>query len=199
MPVLLHAGQSRHRVSRCGLAPPSGFITDPQLTALAVDFNPLRVLAPNPGRLRLIAQRHTPDRPVHTKTLIFAVGLKALSIAINHTIVLTASAWQKRTYSFFVPRLVCTVITVKAAMMVTVFFLIASLPDLFGTGSAAIAAIHKQTDTWRAHGRSFGAFAGPLAVLAAIIGLRGDGFFSGQQVRRILSRCTMDLWCTSRK
>lgn len=84
-----------------------------------------------------------------------------------------------RTYSFFVPRLVCAVITVKATMMVTVFLLVANLPHLFGTCSAAIAAVHDQANTWRTGGGSFRAFAGPLAVLGAVIGLRGRGLWYG--------------------
>lgn len=78
---------------RC-LAPPPGLITDPQLTAAAGDLNSLWVLAPDPGGLRLITQRHTSNRPIDTHTLVFAIGLKALAVAIDHTIVLTASACQ---------------------------------------------------------------------------------------------------------
>lgn len=83
-----------HRVSRCCLAPPPGLVTDPQLAAAAGDFNSPWVLAPDPGGLRLITQRDTSDRPINTQTLVFAIGLKALAVAIDHTIVLTASAWQ---------------------------------------------------------------------------------------------------------
>lgn len=83
-----------HRVSRSCLAPPPGLVTDPQLAAAAGDFNSPWVLAPDPGGLRLITQRDTSDRPINTQTLVFAIGLKALAVAIDHTIVLTASAWQ---------------------------------------------------------------------------------------------------------
>lgn len=78
---------------RC-LAPPPGLVTDPQLTAASRDLNSLWVLAPDPGGLRLITQRHTSNRPIYTQTLVFAIGLKALAVAIDHTIVLTASACQ---------------------------------------------------------------------------------------------------------
>lgn len=83
-----------HCVSWCCLAPPPGLITDPLLTAAAGDFNSLWVLAPNPGGLRLITQRDTSDHPIHTQTLVFAIGLEALAIVKDHTIVLTASALQ---------------------------------------------------------------------------------------------------------
>lgn len=102
-----------------------------------------------------------------------------------------------RTYSFFVPRLVCAVITVKATMMVTVLFLVANLPHLFGTCLAAITAIRDQANTWRTGRGSFRAFAGPLAVLGAIIGLRGHGLWGGQHLRRILGKCPVNLQDTS--
>lgn len=102
-----------------------------------------------------------------------------------------------RTYSFFVPRLVCAVITVKATVMVTVLFLVANLPHLFGTCLAAIAAIRDQANTWRTGGGSFRAFAGPLAVLCAVIGLRGHRLWYGQHLRRILGKCPVNLQDTS--
>lgn len=198
VPVVLYTRQGSHCVSWCCLAAPPRLITDPLLTAAFGDFNSPGVLAPNSGGLRLITQRDTSDHPIHTQTLVFAIGLEALAIVKDHTIVLTASALQIGTCSFFVPRRVCAVITVKATMMVTVFFLIANLPQLFGTCSAAIAAVHDQAHTWQTGGGSFRTFAGPLAVLSAVIGLRGDGVWYGQHLRGILGKCSVNLWYTSK-
>lgn len=63
--------------------------------------------------------------------------------------------------------------------MVTVVFLMAYLPQLFGTSSAAFTAVHDQTDTWWAGGGSFRALARPLAVLSAVVRLRHIKHFRG--------------------
>lgn len=81
-------------VSWCRLAPPHRLITDPLFTAATGDFNPLWVLAPQSGGLRLITQRNTANRPIYTQTLISAIGLEALAITIDYTIVFTTGAWQ---------------------------------------------------------------------------------------------------------
>lgn len=79
-------------MSRCGLATPFGLVTDPLLTALAPDFDAPWVLAPHPGRLRLGAQRHAANGPVHAHALVFTAGLEALPVVVDHAIVLTASS-----------------------------------------------------------------------------------------------------------
>lgn len=76
-----------------------GLVADPLLAASAGNLNPPRGLAPHSGRLVLGAQPHTADGAIHTQTLVFTAGLEALSITIDHTIMLTACAnhiWQRK-------------------------------------------------------------------------------------------------------
>lgn len=74
------------------LAPPPGLVADPLLAALAPHFEPTRVLAPHPGGLRLRAQRHAADGAVHAHALVFAAGLEALTVAVDHAVMLAASS-----------------------------------------------------------------------------------------------------------
>ena len=81
-----------HGVPGGCLAPPPGLIADPRLAALPRDLDPARGLAPHPGWQGLIAQTQAADGAIHAEALVFAVGLKALAIAVNYTVVLTTSA-----------------------------------------------------------------------------------------------------------
>lgn len=72
------------------LAPPFGLIAYPLLAALAPHFDPAWSLAPDAWRLRLCAQRHAADGPVHAHTLVFTAGLEALPAAVDHAVVLAA-------------------------------------------------------------------------------------------------------------
>jgi hypothetical protein len=88
-----------HCMSWSSLPPLLGLVTDPLFTAASGDLDPPRVLAPHPGGLGVRTQGHAPDGPVHTQTLVFTAGLKALPIPVDHTIMLAACAnhiWQRR-------------------------------------------------------------------------------------------------------
>lgn len=89
-------------VPRRRFASSFGLITDPLLAALSPDFDPAWGLAPHPRRLGLCAQRNTANGTVHTHALVFAAGLEALPITVDHTIMLTACShhiWQRGTTS----------------------------------------------------------------------------------------------------
>ena len=85
-------GLTLSNVSGGGLAGPLGVITDPCLTALPWDGDTPRSLAPNTGWRQVRARRHAADGTIHTKAGVFAAGLEALAIAVDDTIILTASA-----------------------------------------------------------------------------------------------------------
>lgn len=87
------------------------------------------------------------------------------------------------THSFFVPRLVRTVVAVQSLVVVARVGLVAHLADLPGAGPAAVAAVHQQADARRADGRHHRTLARPLAVLRAVVRLlcggRNDGGSGG--------------------
>ena len=69
-----------------------GLVTDPLLTASALQFDPPGRLAPHPGRLGVCAERHTTDGAVYTQTAVLTAGLEALTVAVDHSVVLAACA-----------------------------------------------------------------------------------------------------------
>lgn len=166
---------SLYCVSRRRLAPSFGFITDPLLTALPLDFDPAWGLAPHTRGLGLRAHRHTADGTVHTHTLVFAAGLEVLPVSVDHAIVLAACSHHVCTHSFFVPRLVRAVVTVQSLVVVTRVGLVAHLAHLPGARLAAVAAVHEEAHARRTGGGDLGALAGPLAVLSALVLFHGGG------------------------
>ena len=79
-------------MSWVGLAPPPGLITDPLLAAAPRELDPAGRLTPHPRGLGLVAERHATNGAIYANTLVLAVGLEALAVAVDNTIMLTASA-----------------------------------------------------------------------------------------------------------
>ena len=91
-----------HCMSQRRLAPSLRFITDPLLAALSSNFDPTWVLAPDSGRLELCAPRHTTDGTVHAHTLVLTAGPEALTVTVEHAVILAACShhiWQRGTTS----------------------------------------------------------------------------------------------------
>lgn len=84
------------------------------------------------------------------------------------------------THSFFVPRLVRAVVTVQSLVVIACVCLIAHLAHLPGAGLAAVAAVHEEAHARRARRGDAGTLAGPLAVLRAVVRVRGGG--RGRQI-----------------
>lgn len=97
-----------------------------------------------------------------------------------------------RTYSFFVPRLVSTVVTVKSFMIVTYISLITGLAHLHGTVFAAVTSIRQKADPGWTQGGTLGALTGPFAVSEPLMrvqlcghkrwvrGVLGTGLYAGE-------------------
>lgn len=166
-------------MSRRRLASSLGFVADPLLAAHSPHFDPPWALAPHPGRLGLGAQRHAADGTVHTHTLVFAAGLEALPVTVDHAVVLAAGSHHVCTHSFFVPRLVRAVVAVQSLVVVAGVRLVAHLAHLPGARLAAVAAVHEEAHTRRALGYDPGTLAGPLAVLRAVVRVCGRGHGGG--------------------
>lgn len=156
-------------MSRRCLAPSFGFITDPLLTALSLDFDSAWRLAPHPWWLGLCAECHTADGAVHTHALVFTAGLEALPVTVDHAVVLAACSHHICTQSFFVPRLVRAVVTVQSLVVVACVGLVAHLAHLPGAGLAAVTSVHEEAHPRWTGGGDLGALAGPLAVLRAVV------------------------------
>lgn len=74
-----------------------------------------------------------------------------------------------RTYSFFVPRLVSAVVTVKSFMIVTYISLITGLAHLLGTVFAAVTSVRQKADPGWTRGWALGALTGPFTVSKTVI------------------------------
>lgn len=73
------------------------------------------------------------------------------------------------THSFFVPRLVSAVVTVKSFMIVTGISLVTGFSHLLGTGLAAVTSICQQANPMWANRGTLGALTGPFAVSISVI------------------------------
>lgn len=170
MPNIIRGeGHLLRSMSGVGLAWFTGLFTDPCFATLAWDLDSLGRLTPDPGRQGLGAERHTSNCPIHTHTTVLTIGLEALAITVNHTVVLTACSHNICTHSFFVPRLVSTVVTVKPFMIVTGISFITGLSHLLGTGLAAVTSICQQADPMWANRGTLGTLTWPFAVPSSII------------------------------
>lgn len=69
-----------------------GLVTDPLLTASARQFDQPGRLTPHPGWMGVRAERHTTDGAVYTQTAVLTAGLEALSVPVDHSVVLAACA-----------------------------------------------------------------------------------------------------------
>lgn len=79
------------------------------------------------------------------------------------------------TYSFFVPRLVSTVVTVKSFMIVTYISLITGLAHLPGTVFAAVTSVRQKADPGWTHGGALGALTGPFAEANPVVRVQLGG------------------------
>lgn len=75
-----------------GLSNLPGLVADPQLAAAVPQLDPPGRRAPNPRGLGFGTEGHAADGSVHTQALVFTAGLEALSVPVDHTVVLAACA-----------------------------------------------------------------------------------------------------------
>lgn len=94
------------------------------------------------------------------------------------------------THSFFVPRLVCAVVTIQPLVVVAGVGLVACLARLHGAGLAAVAAVCHEADAGGADWRAGRAHAGPPAVPRPLVWVHLGG--CGRGYRTILGQDLRD-------
>lgn len=132
------------------------------------------MLAPDQGRARLAAGRHTANGPVHTRALVLAVGLEVLPVGKETSIQLTTNTEKVCTHSDLIPRPVLTVVTVQTSVRIAGVSLRTHISQLFRTRFTAAAAVRHQTDSRGAIRGRQGAGTWPHTVLGAVGGVQGD-------------------------
>lgn len=126
------------------------------------------------GKLHRYTHSLFPQDLKHSGDWIFVLTTKRLcdSFALLYITVKKYVRSLTCTHSFFVPRLVSAVVTVKSFMIVTGISFITGLPHLLGTGLAAVTSICQQADPMWANRGTLRALTGPFTVTISVVSIQ---------------------------